>query len=335
MIDGLPDLYQASDNIVNLFRPQNSRPEQLQRLAKDLQDPNSRTSKNYSKYRKAYADVRDRYGNEPYINVANALKEILGVRRTAEVGEGEWRPDDILYCANLATVLETSSSPSGELPVEKLDRFFPEAFLGRIATPLGKHAPGDSRLLKDTFDVGLDLRTQVAITFCESKAGEEGFSFETALGEIFFDLDQDNNSTKLKGWAVDGLWGDSLKLAQRNAMSARLKNIRNYVMEGVADLQALHEAFPSAAFHEKLLNWIRLRLDEIEARIKANGGVERVQEMIEDEIARRKAVASQDSVDYPDLAQPQQSQQEIQVPASSAPTKDTKARTDAANASSK
>lgn len=299
MLDALPDLLGASTKVLNLLAPQNADEAHIIRNAKDLRDPGSRASKNLQRLEDTFQLQRDLYGTEQYINTILVLRKLLDVRRFNEVGSGPWRPDGVLQMANLATLAmiflpATMDDPIAHSGLEKLGRDFPSPFLFETeATQTGFVASmGNSGMVESTFSMALEVRTQVFVMQATQHSDKPNFDPDDILKQVFFEGDQ-----AIKGWDTPGLRGEELSkqqvqvIMQRMAMIARMfsEDPRSLRTGRLVDLERLSATFSWSSFMTKLAAWCRIRLDEIEAQLEYQGGLENVVRALGDEIKRSAA----------------------------------------------
>ena len=301
MISKLTDLSDVSGKVLDLLTPRNASDQDLDKLIRDLQDPTSRRARHFRNLRSAFTEVRREYGAGAYIDLSTTIRGMLGVRYPSEVGEGLWRPDDIFYKSNLATFIDIlwslqDSFDSTVHPLEKLDRDFPKPFLERLAGITSHQSLGSSTLLKDSFDVALDIRTQFTLQTLKDKQGNANFDPSIVLNQIFYEIDR---PTSIRDWAVGGLRQTDFKREKRNAIVERMQQIQAHfrhdsdaVKSGsTVDIDGLYAEFPLFQFVQKALIWTRRRADEIEKSLHNVGHTIDLQENLDAEIRRRQTIS--------------------------------------------
>ena len=305
MISKLPDLWDASGKLIDFLLPPNSGLD-LDKLGRDLQDPSSRRAKNLRHLKAALNNVQEVYGNEPYIQPSNAVRGILNVQYPSSIGEGPWRPDNIFYKANIATFVEGLQIPqihshTMQLPLDNMDCDFPKPFLARLVGISHLQTLGSSALLKDTFEVALDIRTQFTLKTLKDRQGDANFDPSIIINQIFYETDQ---TTSIREWGVDGLRVVDLRRKEKkNAIVQRMEQIQAHFKDdseavksgSTVDIEALYAKFPPLDFVKKLLSWIRRRGDEIEKSLQDQGPtITDIQEKLDAEIRRREARTSKE-----------------------------------------
>ena len=290
MLDALPDLADASDKLLNHLLFQDVSQSNTERVAKSLQDPRSRTRKTMNRLTSSFVLHKEVYGNEAYINISIAIRGVLGVRRMDQVGEGPWRPDDILYKANLANMVMNMLSipPHSNQPfLEKMERDFPAPFLSQLVTTKeSAKSSGASVLVNDTFEAAFQLRVQFFLSMLGRNQGQSGFDPDNLLSAVFYE-----DPSSIKGWDVDGLRSQDLNKWQINTITERLERIQgNFDGEQVVDIDALKLAYPWTTCLSNLVSWAILRKDEIEAHLTSCGGVGNIKERLGQEALHRAEV---------------------------------------------
>ena len=305
MTDHLPDLWKETDQILGLLVPRADAAPRVDKIRDNLQDSTSRTRRSLDRYRESFEKVKEVYGTEPYINVSLVTRGILGVKRSSEVGDGRWRPDNIFYKANLATVIqnimiryaEIDTEVDSQLQVlgmqpEEMDRQFTEPFFSLVRGATEEYSTGSTLLLKESFELGLELRTQFAVRSLSDLSGRPNFDRNDVMLQCFYEQD---NPTQLRAWSVKGLQVENLNKARRNAIAERMEKLREcYDESDGIDLEKLQSRFPMSQVVQKFLVWARQRVDEIDSHVNSMGfpqpGAQGIQAAIDVELRRRKGL---------------------------------------------
>ena len=294
MIDNLPDLFHYASQIVDLIAPHDVSDNALNEIKTNLRNVNSRFRKNLTKYTTFFNRIREKYGRGPYINISSALVAILNQQSESGIEDGQaWRPDEIFYKANLAAAIDELQRTrcelgDSELPLEKMDRDFPEPFLSRLVGATDPQSTGDSTLSKETFALALEIRTQFALQFLRDNFPKANFDPDHIIREIF--LGSEDNPTSVKGWGVDGL--RALKQPQKNAITRRIDAIRKHFRDDdeavqnqrTVDIEGLYEAFPLTVLVRRLFAWVRKRSDEMDTHVEVVGGAHAIQSALEERL---------------------------------------------------
>ncbi|KAL5120680.1 hypothetical protein ACEQ8H_001429 [Pleosporales sp. CAS-2024a] len=213
--------------------------------------------------------------------------------------------DPILYMANLL-VFAKDMIPSDREDkqiwdaLRRLDNYFPSHFMRSLDSETGSTAAGDSAMLMDTFQLALELRTQLAILVLQKSASDSDFNPEEAIHEVFYrsGMSQENETAFLRGWNTVALGGDETALPQpfENHVEERLAKIREFFLSNdelsergdVLDFDGLSRFFPWQATVLRLVEWVRYRHRELFITIEQLGGpvtiVRNVKQLIENPI---------------------------------------------------
>ena len=290
LIDHLPDLVEKSDNILNLLAPPNTSDLSLDARLRDLQNPDSKPRRSLDRAHRLFRDLKAVYGNDDFIKVSIALRGTLNVKDASNVGDGAWRPDDAFYKANLASILlgafsRSASAQESSLPLEKLDREFPEPFMSRLHGRTRIGSTGSSSLHPETLELALEIRTQCAIEILRQNHKNPDFDRHEAISQVFYDPD---NGNILRGWATQGMDPN----VKREDISTRLRMVMSAVDsdEDARGFKRLEEQFPIKKFLHKLLVWCRARSSEIDGHLEKNGGMLTVQSELDSETRRRQGL---------------------------------------------
>lgn len=289
LCDGLLDIWNDATQILEDIFPAGEgqiTEQKVTALIESMQDVHNLATKKFLRHLKKLDKTRAMYApeDEP-IDVASVNRTLFRVRRLSEIGEGDHRPDDILYRGNLAWAV-------GQITRELSDNAFPEQFdasqhlriltkslFSRLVKSSAPKTAGSTTMSKPTFDLALTLQTQTVIADLEDLQNDSDSHSDpaTLIRDAFYD---DSGST-LKGWDVDGLRGKDLIKSQRDTIVKRL----DYILKNVDSLEELENTFPVTLLVQQFLIWVQDRDSEIRARIY--DGPEVVQEAIEAELQRR------------------------------------------------
>ena len=305
MLAHLPELSNASDGLLNFLVPRIASERQYESMTNDLQDPGSLARKTIDRLTRNFLVQKDTYGDDAYIDTGIALRGLLDVSSLSEISDGPWRPDELFYKANLAILAKNIYSPgfmsSDTNPsLDKLERDFPSLFLAQIVKSKAKDAnsPGESNLERETFEIALDLRTQYFIATASDHTHDPDFDPNIELGQLFY-----RDSTTLRGWDVKGFRDDDLSKQHRAMIIQRIEGIKwsfsddsQVVSDGrLMDFQSLHNQHPRLSFLTRLLAWIRLRNEEVEAHVDTRNGIYGLQKALEKKVTERSALSEQRS----------------------------------------
>jgi hypothetical protein len=222
-----------------------------------------------------------------YIHVRAIHRVLFDADR--DVAAAQSGIDLILYLANLLVFAKQMiHSDRSEKQIwdalRQLDNSFPSQFMRSLSPDATPTSAGESALLKDTFALALDLRTQLAILVLERASTESSLNPDIVIGEVFVrsESSQETGSIMIRGWNMAALGGEDSALPRQfeGLVVERLNHIREFfqlddesLQNGdVIDLEGLGATFPWEATVLRLLHWVRLRHRELQTTIDQLGG---------------------------------------------------------------
>ncbi|KAI9715859.1 MAG: hypothetical protein M1812_005679 [Candelaria pacifica] len=296
--EALEDLSESSAKVISVVVPTGPFASSPGVVAKELKIPGSRTAKRLARLEAAFKSHADYFGSETYINGPIILRALTGVRSADDLGDGPWRPDPLLYKANVTTfvtkILTTErESPDSSSIMEHLDGAFPTPFLAAPSTSF--NSTGSKNLPQQTFHLALNIRTQLLIIMLSNYQSEANYDPDSILQQIFF---EPGHAGRLKPWEMD--FGDGFGILPKEfekRVTDRLTEIRSCFPQSsqamlagdISDLEQLDAKFSWPDFLSEAVIWARLRLDEIELQIAGQGGVRQIVTSLSEEVGRRAA----------------------------------------------
>ncbi|KAF8862596.1 hypothetical protein BDZ45DRAFT_799084 [Acephala macrosclerotiorum] len=281
----LPDLFARSQKILDLLAPTNVTEEKVKAIAKELRVNGSKRAKKLKYLEDSFEPTRKYFGRKyDYINRVHILKALVG---SDEPGDGAFRPDNVLFAANLVTVVKkimaTEKRSSETLTILYRLGQFPEPFVRSF----GKDVQyGRSKLLEQSFALGLDIRTQYVISILENGKDHDNFNPDLVLASTFYTVD--GRSESFEEYVTNGRLNNVLR-GEPSHSEEQVAQIHNRFHEirtafrqskqaieagDVVDFDQLEELFPWSTFLTNLVSWARSRYDEISESIANQGGVE-------------------------------------------------------------
>lgn len=281
MVDTLPDLSEASDKLLSFVIPTGLSEASVARTMVQLQSEHTRGNKKLKRLADTFERQRREYGGNSYINVGETLKRLLG-RKVGPIDEhsASWRPDALLQKANLAMLvsrmLSIPEQDQNDQFVEDIADTFPRPFAQRLGLPESL-TPECSALAEATFQLALEIRTQLAIMLLARHIGRLNFDPDTVLLQVFYDA---NN---LKGWAVSGLRIADLRREAQDTIRERVEQLRKGFGSNVPSsdgqstgVEFLQRTFPWITFAREMVAWAGQRLTEIEIQTTTYGGAQAI-----------------------------------------------------------
>lgn len=184
--------------------------------------------------------------------------------------------DAVIYLANLANLtryLMGSKQMTREMgnALRELDQQFPQIAISSFDT-----AAGGSSLYKKTFELAVELRVQYAIFTLGTFTDDDTAARETIIDRIFLRPGEDEDSPGFRGWNSPGLRHEDLSSAQCD----QIKDDLGLVKENLRDPDLLANSFPLRGALLQLMDWVRLRRQELRAEIEAVGGINALSDML-------------------------------------------------------
>ncbi|KAF2687484.1 hypothetical protein K458DRAFT_295764 [Lentithecium fluviatile CBS 122367] len=302
MIRKLRKLYETSQEFLSHLAPEDGRVDEDQQHIHDMQMPDSRFSADYRDFDEEITVHLSRFRGEHqrFISLKAVHRALLGPHRDPDAARTGL--DLVLYMANMLIfakqMIHTHRSEKDTWDtLRELDSFFPTQFLRDII--LGSDpSTGDSAVLHETFQLALDLRTQLAILYLERSLTEDNFNPDDIMEDVFF---QSENGL-IRGWNVTALGGEDSVLPQafQSKVIERIHVIRGFfsiddesVDRGdVADIDGLGANFPWGSLVLRLLGWVRSRNKELEGAIQTQGGIKAIVANVQTEMDRPGAASA-------------------------------------------
>ena len=298
IISDLPTLYNAAGELLRVIAPLQADPAKLAEIVQETKKPGSVAAKRLHGRERSFIGYQENFGNaHDYISSQTVMKSIFSAHTLPSRDSPSWRLIEILQTANLAWLAkwvvgaEQESSHTFD-PLRTLDSAFPLDFLSSIfQSQSGSSASwmiGSSTLLTETFQIGLDIRTQLAVTVFARRHTERGFNHEQAVRDIFYNPPESDSSEddKLRAWNINGLGSGEMGLLQEfdQQLLIRIATIKQCFLEDTqaiidgnsSELSKLQARFPWSGFTVQVLDWVRRRNHELLSSIKKRGGVDAI-----------------------------------------------------------
>jgi len=194
MLRNLPSLYRFSKEFINHLAPDDGDMVVDSQHIQDMLKPESAFIQDYNYFDSYFSlCVRNYCGdNRRYIHTRPVHAALFGRNHDTEAIQSG--VDLVLYLANLVSLAKNmihSHKTDKDMwrVIRELDHFFPIPFLSRLVPRVSPSVPsaGESALVRETFELALELRTQLAILYLEQR---DSFVIQsdpnTVLSEVFF-----------------------------------------------------------------------------------------------------------------------------------------------------
>lgn len=286
MLKHMRKLGDVAEDFLYHLAPENGTLEVDHHNIQEMQKPGSEYSQDYHDFETELNVHLKHFKSEEnnYIHVRAVHRALFGSYN--DVGALQSGVNAVLYLANLVVfakqmIYSDRSSKDVWHTLRELDSSFPSHFMRSLMTEGSSLAAGDSALLDETFELGLDMRTQLAILLLERSAHETGFNPDDALVD-FFAPDAQEHPNLMRGWATAALGGEETILSQEHEkrVHQRILEMRAFFLTDTqslekgdtVDLEALGAEFLWKSTILRLLQWVRVRHHELSSSIEDLGG---------------------------------------------------------------
>ena len=315
MLRHLMKLHDEAVELLNHLAPDDSNIKDLHDRIEEMEMGDSDFVADYEDFSRQLSTRLAHYRGESqqYIHIRAIHAALFGPDRDGAAAQTGL--DLLLYQANLAVfakdMINTDRNDKNMVGILRgLDSLFPALFLPALVIDADAAAPstGDSALLQETFELALDLRTQLAILYLLQGSADHAFDPIAALEEVFFNpnLENPNEPATVRGWDIFAMGGDGSTLPEAFAqeVEVRVAEIRQDIIDGEGsqeqrlsiDLESLWARFPWKAVVLRLLGWVRDRNIELEGAIRQCDGAAGISQKIKAEREHPTAVLEADPV---------------------------------------
>ncbi|KIX06298.1 uncharacterized protein Z518_04273 [Rhinocladiella mackenziei CBS 650.93] len=264
LVEYIGDLHGDAAALLSLFQVADD--ETLRMFCAKLSEPESLQRHRFQTRGRRFLIVREFYGNLDFIKVDIVVRKLAGTIALGHINAGPWRPDPILYLANLAVQMMavfSTSSFDQHTYLQFMFNNFPKPFAGRDLFLIG---PGMS---ERTVDIYIDILTQFYIREVEANKHQLSFDPDFLVRKIF--LDEDNQLRRFE------------HNSRRKKAMERVKTIRKHVGQDARapiDLDALKHQFPWSDFALKVVKWSMARKQELDGIIDSKGGIGHIKDLL-------------------------------------------------------
>ena len=293
MLDELPDLESKAKDIVNLLVPAGSvNFVGAVNTAKTIHTSRNPQNRLFNNRKKKLVQEVAQFGQDgnDYIDVRRVRDLLYATLEEKGTLGQSWSPEPVLFKANCAQLAIDVLTQSRAQPVRQiirnLEALFPSMFLSDLVSRGARKAVGESTLERDTLSFAIEIRTQSLIAQLEDQAlhGTDFDPYES-LGETFYTVPVDesvfDDNEPLRGFGLER-FGDTdgfLPDAFCGPVYERVNDIGMYLSGEPADVvSGLKGQFPWQRFVLRAAQWIRKRVDEIDADLSGQDSVDVVRE---------------------------------------------------------
>lgn len=282
MIETLPDLERSARDLLHFLVRREPDPVRIVNTAARLGDPQSTQGVRFKRKRSNLMNQMRYFGNQTYIDVNLVNRSILPILQGKVTVDAEgWRPDPILHRANCARLaLEVLVGGFGNSPkdtIRGLEGKFPAPFMeGQL----------DASHERATFDLALEIRTQILVGELEAHQHDDDFDPFAILDAVFYDEampdeaeSDEADQRRLRGFSFGPFENEDGCLQERfkGAVYDRINDIRLALADdedGSPCVEALRGAYRWRRFKLRVAEWVRSRDDAIAQQLEGQRDTE-------------------------------------------------------------
>ncbi|KAF2274154.1 uncharacterized protein EI97DRAFT_444433 [Westerdykella ornata] len=283
----IENLYRTSTKFLDFLLPDDGGIKNDHNRIQELRKPDSRVLKQFRALELNNNLALFKSEGEQYIH-------LRAVRRALHRDRDHNAPllgvDLVVYLANLLIfvkqmITSERSSERGSRQLFdalcQLDKHFPSYFLpGLTNVAPGSALRGESALIGPTIGLALELRTQLAILVLKRESTEPDYDPQFSIREVFYEREDDEFTSTLRGWDVPGLQAEHCSDERRAQIEAHVEKMLALVADSGLGLDILESQFPWESVVLQLLAWARMRHRELKAMIASIGGIESINDIV-------------------------------------------------------
>ncbi|KAE8374436.1 hypothetical protein BDV26DRAFT_300244 [Aspergillus bertholletiae] len=277
MLESLPGLERSAKEVLDFLVPDSADLKSIVNMAKRLSDPKNTQSKRLSLRKANLKNQPGWFEGRTYIDVTQASESIAS-HLTNQDGVGqEWRAEPILHRANCArfaleVLLANGNSGAFRKAIRDVEGLFPLPFMSDLVTG-AQSTVGKSVLIKDTFRLALEIRTQFVIIQLENHQHDHDFDPNVILEDGFFldvpaDETFDSSNAPMRAFHLPRFSGADGSLSDefRETAYDRFEEMRALLPDedDIFDIGELKSTYPWRSFLLHAARWIRKRCGEID-----------------------------------------------------------------------
>ncbi|KAB8277862.1 hypothetical protein BDV30DRAFT_234275 [Aspergillus minisclerotigenes] len=289
MLETLPSLERSAKDVLDFLVPGSADLKSIVNMAKRLSDPRNTQSKRLNLRKNALKNQPGWFEGRTYIDVTRA-SESLSSHFTKDGVQLNWSAEPILHHANCArfaleVLLASNNSTGFRKAIRDVEGQFPAPFMRDLVSGR-RNAVGDSALVKDTFQLALEIRTQSLIMQLEYRQHEPSFDPNFILEDGFFldvsvhePIDSDNAPMRgfnLPSLNIDGSLPDEFREAASDRFEEMVANLPDE--DGTFDIDDFKTTYSWRSFLLRAARWIRKRCEEIDQDISRQPSAESARE---------------------------------------------------------
>ncbi|KIV88212.1 hypothetical protein PV10_09129 [Exophiala mesophila] len=259
VIDDLRDLYHNSKALLSLFSSPGH--QSLSSIIAQVSQPTSLIGRRFRHQARNLQRTRQSFGENDLINPSLIVCKVAGATDVSQVEDALWRPDAILYLANISLQLISlfMTSPEDRNHLSFMYNNFPNHFAGPPGSPFALKSS------KTTSELVLEITTQLFLHNATEQYTRSDFDPHQHLQAVFWD-DPDR---LLRDYDAD----------MESKALARVKMLQDQLdsdLDLATQLRNLSERFPWSKFLRRVLQWSTERATELDRIIASQSGVDKI-----------------------------------------------------------
>lgn len=285
MVDVLPNLATAAEQLSSLLLPADLKARPA--VWREIRARGSRHQKLLNNRTASLLVHKHSFGNQEYIEPSIVLRALLGVQTMANVPDGLWRPDSIIYKINLAQMLHTTLVTIGD-PLE-YEYDIHEALVGLVRQ--FPSAVAGSSFDTEAVQTCLELQTQLTIVRLHLFSGFDEYDPSSIVSETFYNRDEEGVYVFHDALGMDQLdpveldvWTDKIG----DLVSDLQAPFRGQGLSSTEEsLEAVRALFPWHGAVDEVVKYFEMRASELNSEIAEAGGVDVIVASLSEEVEGR------------------------------------------------
>lgn len=293
VIDSFPNLLPSADDVLEFV---------FKELNGDLsfiETADSRNHKFLTKRVQNYTSQKESFSSQIYIRPDIVLRALLRLRPNRQIAPDPWRIDELIFKANLAGLIghfsQCGNTTKQVEVLQALDSDFPRRFMDSLEFPQAASGRiGESVLAEETCLLALNLRTQLAVGALALNATDsEPDAHDAVIASVFLDgdythanmLSEELDATMLRGF---DLFSDGDHPDFQEHVVERVKDLKAAFdeYEDADAISYLQEKYAWSDFRLRLVEWVKLRSEELSSSIIKRGGGSNLEKSVDNIITR-------------------------------------------------
>ena len=300
MLEALPDLFQASTNLLKFLIPSESTEEKLSEWVDRLQQQTipTRDQKRLSRLTSVFETNKECFGSQKFINIPFVIQSFAFPEPGDDVDHLNRGLEKILQKANLAALaldlISFADSHSSEKLLLELCASFPSPFKGPFSESGGRESrENQKKFFWPTVDLALEIRTQFLLLSLESQRNENTFNLGIAQTVKLLSLSaRCSDELLIREWGL-GHFQERCNVILTARFKDNLRKRTKTIQQALSDdkerqkgLDLLRATFPWRTFTDQVGLWTQARAEHLNREPALEGNLHNVVEELQQELDR-------------------------------------------------